>query len=269
MGAKKPRNIPPGLRARQYLLDHPHDSNQEVANAVKCGLRTVGYARKELIDQGIVNPSYFERSLRTQALKLATRQQKLPPPPSITNPDTDPDATQIVEQVVGKKTGNLTTEESLAMLTQFARVAQKEKNFALAKDAVIAHDRIAKGSTVSQLGPPPPQKDEDKATRTTNILDVVGPTIAALAIVKAFPIEEDRKLFEEEFARQSVTHPPHKEPRALDLAGESSHDQTPKDKESPQMDQGHAEDSLNSSPRIPLNETNEELGGHREKEEGL
>ena len=258
MPRKKGKDLSPGLRARQYLLDHPHDSNQEVAEAIRVGLRTVSYARSHLIKEGIVPPTYFDRTIKHRAIQVADRVKA--DPDSKLNQFIDPPINPLIEKVTSHhRVGKLTTEESLDMLADFARHARDDGNFPLAKDAIVAYNRIEATSTETQLGPPPPQTDKDKVSRTTSILDVVGPTIAAHAAVGAFITNEDRDSFEEEFARQSVTHPPTKEDRTLISTGDSptnegTDDKTNQSEASEEVDPGHAKDTPNIPTDLPLSE---------------
>lgn len=253
---RKPGQMGPGLRARQYLKDNPKASLEEVATNMACSRRTVGLQRRHLVESGAVPPNYFDRAVDTRTAKTMA---------NVMNSDKSPEVEGVESQHKG---GQLTTEESLEMLTRFARSAEKEGNFPLAKDAINAHDRIAKASSITHLGPPDPQTDTQKVERMTVLLDVVGPVISALALCHAYHTPEDRKLFEEEFSRQSVTHPSHVETGTSDLAGDSSNAQDRENKESPQVDSGHAESPPDGDPSVHLSQRDPGLGGHRPDEAG-
>lgn len=248
--ARKTKNIRPGLRARAVLIDHPYYTVEEVAEEAKCGIRTVSYQKSNLIREGIVDPAYFDHSPKARTLDL-TRRRGL----DTSIPLGTPESPEIENVVTEQEAGRLTTEESLDMLADFARKARDSRNFPLAKDAIVAYNKIESGTIETQLGPPPPQTDPEKVSRTTHILDVVGPTVAAKAVCQAFTQEMDRRSFEEEFARQSVTHPPTKETQTLILTGESSNDETNQSAESQEVDSGHAKDPPDSPSSLPISET--------------
>ena len=246
------------------LLDHPTYTNQEVADDAKCSIRTVNYARTKLVKEGIVPASYFDRSIATRTLNLTSPTRTAPPTaPPVTDSDTS------LEPVAPTGDHDLTIDESLSMLAGFAKSAEREGNYPLAKDAVLAHRKLKDAFTSVELGPPPPQTDEDKVSRTTNILDVVGPTLTATAICQAFILVEDRKAFEEEFSRQSVTHPPKDDTRASTLAGDSSNAQAAESQESPPLDPGHPESPPDIHADVPVNKTDTGLGRGEENEAGL
>lgn len=231
------------------LLDHPDYTDREVADTAKCGLRTVGYAKANLIAEGHVKASYFDRTIKNRTVKMTERLLEDPTSKlsqSHTNSDTFPvSKTEFQDH-------DLTIEESLSMLAGFAKSAEREGNFPLAKDAVMAHRKLKDAFTTTELGPPPPQTDEEKVARTTIILDVVGPTLVATAICQAFNLIEDRAAFEEEFARQSVTHPPKDDTRASTLAGDFSNAETHEDQESPSVAIQHEASSAHSGSSDPF-----------------
>jgi len=274
MGAKKAKNVKPGLRARMILLDHPDYTNQEVADDAKCGIRTVNYARAQLIKEGIVPASYFDRTTKARTLKVTDRRRADPNSKlslSVASNDTssEPVSPEVAEVKTAQQSGTLTIEESLERYTKFARDAEAEGNFSLSKDATKAYHELEARSSETILGPPPPQTDEEKVSRTTNILDVVGPTLTATAICQAFILVEDRKAFEEEFSRQSVTHPPKDDTRASTLAGDSSDAETAESPESPPLAEGHAESPPDNNASLPFLKAPERLGRSGEDEERL
>ncbi len=275
MVSKKHKKLSPGLRARQYLLDHPLATTEEVSNAMLVGSRTVSYARSFLIRKGIVPPTYFDRSVEARSIPVEERastdqNSQLNQYLATLNTETSPSISEEVGKVLtSQQNGKLTTAESLDMLAEFARIARKEGNFPLAKDAIVAYNKIEQGTTEAQLGPPPPQTDTQKVTRITHLLDVVGPTVAAHGICQAFVTIEDRRSFEEEFARQSVTHPPTKEDRTLNSTGEPSNDETNKGTESEEVDPRHAENPPHNQADIPLSKAVPGMGGGASDEEGL
>ena len=268
MAGKRPKDRAPGLRARMLLLDHPNFTDQEVAQTAKTSLRTVSYAKKKLVEEGIVPRSYFDRSNKARSLLMADKL-KADPTTTLAKAISESESPEVVEVKTAQQAGTLTIEESLERYTKFARQAEIEGNFSLSKDATKAYHELEARSSETILGPPPPQTDEDKVARTTNILDVVGPTLVATAICRAFHLIEDRKAFEEEFSRQSVTHPPKDDTRASTLAGDSSNAQVAENTESPPLVEGHAESSSDNDDSLPFLKAPERLGRGGEDEEGL
>ena len=247
-GPRERKGPKPGMRARQYLLDHPHETNKAVAEATQVGERTVGYARKALVDSEKVSAEYFSRTAnaKTQSLKAN------PHPASGSAGDKAHEALKFD----GK---NLSTEESLEMLTQLARDGFEGGNFAQAKGSIETHEKLKARSAVSTLGPPDPQTDKEKIDRLAVIIDVCGPILAASAVLKAFWEAPERTLFFGEFERQQSTRalgtnpwgqtatnsPPITTEDLLD--GESNEDQ-----EGPAVAEEHAEDAPNDIEGDPL-----------------
>jgi hypothetical protein len=274
MARKQSKDIRPGLRARMALLDHPDFTDQEIADHAKCGLRTVAYAKQKLIREGHVPVSYFDRTTKTRTLKMTERLLADPTSKlslSVASNDTSSEhvSPEVAEIKTAQQSGTLTIEESLERYTKFARDAEAEGNFSLSKDATKAYHELEARSSETILGPPPPQTDEEKVSRTTNILDVVGPALTATAICQAFILIEDRAAFEEEFSRQSVTHPPKDDTRASTLAGDSSNAETAEGPESPPLAEGHAESSPDDDASLPFLKAPERLGRSGEDKERL
>lgn len=234
MGKDSPR-----ARAKLALLKHHDMTSLAIAAMIGVGHNTVNRARAELVEEGLLEKHKHNRpALRTNII--------VPPAP----------LTPEVEEVVSKQaSGRLTVDESLDMLTSFARRGDAEGNLTLSRDAIKEFHKLESQATETILGPPDPLTDEDKIERAWPILDVLGPTLAAHAAVQAFPLTEDRAAFEEEYARQSATHKPRTEQRA-DISGitssEAAHEEIHKSEEEPPVAQKHEARPSDSGSSDPL-----------------
>lgn len=182
----------PGLRAEEALKLHPKESAANIARMTGTNIRTVYNARNRLIRDGIVPPDYFP--LRNTA---GTYGQK--------HPEGGSASPELTHEDLGFKNDNLSTEESLKMLTTLARDGFKGGNYAQTKGSIETHDKLRQRSAVSTLGPVDPQSDAEKIDRLAVLIDVCGPILTASAVLKAFWNNPERELFFGESARQQST----------------------------------------------------------------
>jgi DNA-binding transcriptional regulator YhcF (GntR family) len=229
---------PQQVRAEKYIFRFPHAQAVDIAKMADVSVNTVTRARAKLAKQGLIKKG---------------RHDGYPPLP-------DPQTPEVEKVVTDRDTGTLTDERALFILNNLAEQGYRDKNLGLAKDAIKEYKRLEAQTTETTLGPPDPVTDRDKIERTTQILDVVGPVLTASAVIKAFCLQEDRTQFEEEFTRQSVTHPPRNEPR-VELSGNPSspntpHDKTTENQVNPPKIEGPPEDTPNSPPSNNIGEEN-------------
>lgn len=189
------------LLAEEYLLANPYASTEMICDATRVNPATVTRIRKDLVKRGLIRASIHDwsspegrsaKSLEPEGAKIDTEgvEKVLAKLEELRTPTGDP----------------LTTEESLQLLSSLARAANTDGNSKLAIDATMAFHRLQDRTTAVQLGPPPPLTDEDKITRMTHLVDVVGPVILASATFRALSAE-DLCAFEEELGRLKATHP--------------------------------------------------------------
>jgi DNA-binding transcriptional regulator YhcF (GntR family) len=237
-------------KAELYVLKFPHATAVDIAKMADVSVNTVDRARAKLAKQGMIQKG---------------RHGAVPP-------KADPQTPEVEKVVTDRDTGTLTDERALYILNNLAEQGYRDKNLGLAKDAIKEYKRLEAQTTETTLGPPDPVTDRDKIERTTQILDVVGPVLTASAVIKAFCLQEDRTQFEEEFTRQSVTHPPRNEPR-VELSGNPSspntpHDKTTENQVNPPKIEGPPEDTPNSPPSNNIGEENGLiLGGNPPRQE--
>lgn len=162
------------IRARQYLRAQPGASNAHAAKLLGISVRTVSYARAELVKEGKIAPA------------LHNRGGGKPPKPT-TEHLTTSGVKEIEAELNRMKTGDgkpLEDSEKLARLAAIARTTDDSKR---AESAMLAHTRIKELSKEkAHLGPKPPLKDKEKIDRLWALIEVCGPTIAAKATVRAF-----------------------------------------------------------------------------------
>lgn len=194
-GSKMRSGPGPGERARRWMMKHPEDSVRQVSEAAGVSVRIVYYQRKKMVLEGQVPADHF--SLTSYAKPLLA--------PKAGGSDSP---TSEGHKTLGFKDANLSTEESLKMLTTLARDGYEAGNFAQAKGSIETHEKLQNRSAVSTLGPPDPQTDKEKIDRLAVIIDVCGPILAASAILKAFWGSTERNLFFGEATRQQATRVP-------------------------------------------------------------
>jgi hypothetical protein len=235
------------------LLKYPHMNAADIARLADCNIRSVYRARKILQAKGLLKK--HEKHRTSQIL---------------TDVPSHPVTPEVAKVSEDQAAGRLTIDESLDMLSQFARDGKREGNLTLAKDAIKEFTRLESQAVEAVLGPPDPLTDADKIERSTQILDVIGPHLAALAVKSAFTESEDLSAFEEEFTRRSPTH---SHGQRVVVAGETSseaaHGQDPKTQTGPQVGQEDATSPNNNPPSLHIGQTHPELGGRGPHEEGL
>lgn len=177
----------------EYLIAHEHASNAEVGAACGVSERTVSTARKDAVTKGLIKPAY--RDHRSPETSLETH-----------TPEQSDEILRQLHKIRGISGEPLTQAESLQMLANMAREAFASKNPGLAKDALLAHDKISARASEVDLGLPDPLTTDEKILRTADILDVVGPSIAAHALIRVLS-PPGRLTFEEEYGRLKATHP--------------------------------------------------------------
>jgi hypothetical protein len=187
----QPAKIDRRQRIEEYLLTHPNSTNPETAAYFGCSERTITRVRQAAIKKGFLTPSYFDRVSDE-------------PPPVTT------EGAEVLRRELEKMRGvsgePLTDTESLQMLANLARDAAANRQGGMLRDAILAHKKISSDTDQKHLGPPPPLTDEDKIQRTADILDVVGPILAALAHLRQ-PDPSFANAFAEELHRlQSTQH---------------------------------------------------------------
>ncbi len=189
---KPPKTPHPAIKRRQrieeYLLTHENASNATVAAYFGISERTVSSVRATARTKGLLKPSYYDHSSE--------------PVEAFTTEGAEVIAKEL-QKLRGMHNEPLTDEEMLSILAGSVRKSAAEGNIAATRDSILAYKKIETGTHVEKLGPGPPLTDEDLITRTSDILDVVGPSIAVAAISRQLP--EFLTPFSEEFGRLQAT----------------------------------------------------------------
>lgn len=170
--------------AKDFLLANPAASNEEVSKALGIGERTVTAARTSLVQVGMIRPAFHDRvSPRTPIIATPEVAQKLE------------QLRNTVDQLHTPTGPPLTPDEMRSMVAKIAR------NAAFSSDDKLAIDAVKTGAALdsslgnkTRLGPGPPLTHEDRLMRTSIILDVAGPALAAHSCRKAFS-DADFNLF--------------------------------------------------------------------------
>lgn len=194
MPRKPIQSVPKRQMVEEYLIVHPYASNAEVAAACGVGERTVTYARSDAVKKGLVPAAYFDR---TSPLDTS-------PPSSGSGQDLPQVIQDKLAALMGRGGAPLTPEESLSMLATMTREAYTAKNFSLVRDCILADARIREKTEDSNLTIADPITEEEFILHTSDILDVVGPEIAAAALCRAYD-SALRTAFDSAYARVRAT----------------------------------------------------------------
>jgi len=189
---KPPKKAHPAVKRRQrieeYLLTHENATNATVAAYFGISERTVSSVRSGAIRKNLIKPSYYDHTTE--------------PVDEITTVGAEVIAKEL-QKLRGLHNEPLSDEEALSILAGMARKSAAENNLSLSRDAIIAYKKIESATKIQQLGPPPPQTEQDLIERTSDILDVVGPIITVASIARQLP--EFLTAFSEEFGRLKAT----------------------------------------------------------------
>ncbi len=197
-------------RARNYLLEHPHSTNAEVAAAVGVGGATVSFARQALIQEGLIPRSPQER--RRQAYNEARKPIDFPPasptapvlvaPPAEPAPPQTPDeyetldAQRLYDLAEGEE--EIDDEQVRRRMIRKLRKMSFDPNLnpQYQMYAMAAHEKMLEGSRAATIGPGKPVTKDDAVERLEMIFKATGPELVLLAAVKAFGVAILTKLVE-------------------------------------------------------------------------
>ena len=191
---KPPKKAHPAVKRRQrieeYLITHPEATNATVAAYFGVSERTISSVRSVAIRKNLIQPSYFDHTT--------------PPIEPLTTEGAEAIAKEL-QKMRGLHNEPLSDEEMLSILSGMVRRSAADNNLSLARDAILAYKKIQAATEVRELGPGPPQTEQELIERTSDIIDVVGPTLVAACIMRQLP--DFLPLFEEEFGRLKATQP--------------------------------------------------------------
>lgn len=174
-------NAPVKEQVIEYMIAHREATNAEICREFGVKDRTITRARKEAIEKGYVGPNYFDR-MSDEGREAGEAGSHGAEPLEKT-----------LERVArGVKPGDtqLTTEESLLMLSQLARAAKRDGANKLSIEAMVAFHRLKSQSKEAKLGPNPPLSFDEKVERTSRVLEAAGKWAAKAAWSVAFPEKE-------------------------------------------------------------------------------
>jgi len=200
----KIQKVPKRQLVEEYLIVHRYATNAQVAAACGVSEGTVSNARRDAVKKGLLEPAYFDRS----SPPLETES-----PTSTGSVDTVTMVQEAVAAALGRGGKPLDPEESLSMLATMTREAYTKKNFSLVRDCILADAKIREKTEDTNLTIPDPLTDEEFIKHTSDILDCIGPRLAAESICHAFDFST-RLAFEEEFGRIKATRAPAETPGA-------------------------------------------------------
>jgi hypothetical protein len=177
--SRKP-NVRLGLKRQEiieYMIAYPEATLDEVAVKFGCSQSTVVRGRQRAIRDGLVGPSYFDRT--------SDKGQKA----QLTGDFAASDLEGAVRKILSESSGGalLSTEESLQAFTNLARAAERDGANKLSIEAHKAFHNLKSQSKEAKLGPGAPVSYDEKVERTSRILECVGTRALKAAFGVAFP----------------------------------------------------------------------------------
>lgn len=172
----------------EYLAANPKAKNRDVMAALNVRQPAVSKARKAAVERGILKPSTWQKNARKRIIETQARK--------MIEAGHD-DIEELIARVEASQPGqHLSTDESLRMLSDMARIAERDGQAKLAIDAIKAVQWIQKASATTQLGPKPPLTVQEKRERLIPILEACGPNITA-SVVRVVFVGPDALTFKE------------------------------------------------------------------------
>lgn len=168
---------------KEYILLNRGANNGQVMHATHVSMPTVTRARRELIQDGLVQPSRFDH----------TRRQ--PTFPDIIDVDTPLDPNDALkkrlEDFAGHSGEPHSPTEMRRRVSTIAREAALAQNPQLELAAIQNLARLdAQMGDKNALGPGPPLSRDDRISRLSVLLDVCGPSLVAESAGIAFKLDE-------------------------------------------------------------------------------
>ena len=151
-----------------------------------CGEKTIQRARAQAIEQGKVNPSFFDRKSKAgrEAREKGTGAEPIEKTVRRLLDSQD-------SETIGPES-ELTLAQSLSMLSKLAKGAEAEGQKKLAIDAVNAYHKLKSASIATKVGPGVPLTHEEKVERAARVLEAAGEQAARAAFLVAFAREAPR-----------------------------------------------------------------------------
>lgn len=190
MASKSPRRKGALQQAKEYLRINPTASNQQVVEALNVSIGTVSAARSFLVQTGVIQRSFFDRS--SPVIEGELPEDSPSGPVLATSSVGDLEKEMAARAAVDAATMNnsglpLTAEEQRQRLSTVARNAAATGNYQLEIAAIQALARLdAQIGARDRLGPGPPLTDDDKIHRLSLLLEAVGKRTARKAWERAF-----------------------------------------------------------------------------------
>lgn len=183
-------------RAKEYLLANPTATNRDAAAAVGCSPRTIGYARAELVNAGLIPPAWGDHksdaNRRQVRVSADTLPQVVEPPPEGTPFDTQ--STVDLNAAISKQLtegaqyrmhlDDIDTEEiDIEKLKRILwRIARTEPDNRIRTSAIWTLTRIQQDINARPLGPGVPRTKADIIDRFLQLFEGVGPAVVIEAM---------------------------------------------------------------------------------------
>jgi len=175
-------------RAKEYLLANPTATNKDAAASVGVSLRTIGYARAELVNAGLIPPAWGDhkskvtkgKSARVKASVLTRTASAAEGTPFDTDTTSDLNA-RVAEQSLSDDIDD--EEIEISKLKRILwRIARTDSDNRIRTSAIWTLTRIQQDMDERPLGPGVPRNKADSIARLLDIFDGCGAAIVIEAM---------------------------------------------------------------------------------------
>jgi len=200
LGSKKGSTARALQLAKEYLMKHPSASTDEIAKNLGISPRSVTSARKVLVSMGLMARSPFDhKSKKTgQIVAVDGNPGEIMDKMVATAPNGPNEAPRLpltpareladIESAINRQSGEpLTTDEIRRRYSRIARWAATNSEWTLEISAITALAKLDQQlGARNALGPGPALTRPEKVRRGGAIIDALGPSMAAEAVIAVF-----------------------------------------------------------------------------------
>lgn len=168
-------------RAKTYLLEHPQATNKDVAASLGVAPRTVGYARAELVNSGLIPPAWGDHKSAKRRMK---RRAIVPTDKVVSATEGTPFETQnttdLNKAVVSALPDLLDEEEEIdigRLKRILYRIAKMNPDDRIRTQAVWTLTRIQQDMSERPLGPGLPRTKAEIVARLLQLFEAVGAAV--------------------------------------------------------------------------------------------
>lgn len=174
-------------RAKEYLLANPTATNRDAAASVGVSARTISYARSELVDAGLIPPSWGDHKGKPKGVssKVSSALRKASEGDTFETQNTA-DLNAAVEKEVAKRLADLQIDEEEIDFSKLKRIlwriVRTSPDDRIRTHAAWTLTRIQQDGADRPLGPGIPITKNRALDRMIQMFDAVGPALVVEAM---------------------------------------------------------------------------------------